>query len=157
MPTPAYRNHAKGSESIGDWQDFTWRQSEGFLVYSNKLVGSCPETRQPRVAEVNRAFELVHGENPDLWRELFYKDDLHPSALGSFLEACVIYCALFREPPVLTAGMLENPASLWSRARRMLPNNEAGRMPTADELMYLCGVAVRSCFSAESSGFDPLV
>merc|ERR1740129_1645042 len=126
MPTPAYRANAQGSASIGDWQDFTYLQSQGFREYATKLATWSPKDRAPRVAEVNRAFELVHGENIELWRDLFHADDFHPSALGSFLEACVISCMILGYMPVLSKDVLEDPSSLWDRARRMLPEPHIG-------------------------------
>mmetsp|Transcript_79949 Transcript_79949/g.222762 ORF Transcript_79949/g.222762 Transcript_79949/m.222762 type:complete len:315 (-) Transcript_79949:395-1339(-) len=149
MPTPAYRTHCKGSARIGDWQDFTRKQSEGFGLYTEKLAALCPAERQPRVADVNRAFATVRDENVELWRDLFHSDDFHPSALGSFLEACAIFCAVFGEEPALPATVLDDPGLLFADARRMLPPPAVGRMPTAEELLYLRGVAVRTWTSAK--------
>lgn len=144
LVTPAYRTHAKGSEVIGDWQDFTWRQSEGMALCAQKLTELCPVEKQPRMVDANRAFEVVHGEWPELWEQLFHTDNFHPSSLGSFLEACVIFCGLFDEAPPLPSDVLEEPGQLWKRARRMLPERAPkGRMPTAEELLYLRGVAMR--------------
>lgn len=154
MSTPAYRTHTKGSEKLGDWQEFTWLQSDGFRVYKETLVQLCPFDRQPKVADVNRAFEIVHGEYPELWEDLFHTDDFHPSSLGSFLVACVLFCAVFEREPSLASALLEDPALLFERARRMLPPPYVGRMPTGDELLYLRGVAVRTFNCAELAGAE---
>lgn len=153
LVTPAYRQHTKNSERLGGWQDFVWLQAEGYRAYAARIFELSPdaraERRPPCFADANRAFEIVRGERPELWQELYYKDGLHPSALGTFLEACVIFCAVFGEAPHVTEGMLEDPASIYARSRRMLPPPDVGRMPTAEELLYVRSVAMRACSSDE--------
>lgn len=142
LVTAAYRLQTKGSEVIGTWEEFTWKQSQGMLDNAARFVELCP-SQQPRTAEANCAFAVVHGERPELWYRLFYKDHFHPSALGSFLQACTVFCAIFQEVPALPPSVLEEPGQLYARARRMLPPPDVGPMPTAEELLYLRGVAAR--------------
>ncbi len=49
------------------------------------------------VAPVGDAWLHVHADHPDmaLWRD----DNSHPTALGTYLAACVFYAAIFRESP----------------------------------------------------------
>eukprot|EP00929_Paragymnodinium_shiwhaense_P106116 TRINITY_DN71262_c0_g1_i1.p1 TRINITY_DN71262_c0_g1~~TRINITY_DN71262_c0_g1_i1.p1 ORF type:complete len:399 (-),score=73.45 TRINITY_DN71262_c0_g1_i1:480-1622(-) len=154
LVTPAYRAAVKRSETIGDWATFAWRQSEGYGLYASHLAARCDKARLPRLADANRAFQLVHGERPELWKELFFDDDFHPSALGSFLQACVIYCAIHGEAPHLSPDVLADPAKLWARARRMLPPPCVGRMPSADELLYLRSVAMRASHADALAGVE---
>mmetsp|Transcript_614 Transcript_614/g.1731 ORF Transcript_614/g.1731 Transcript_614/m.1731 type:complete len:320 (-) Transcript_614:45-1004(-) len=146
LATPAYRERVKGSEEIGTWEDFARKQSEGFGLYQEKLASLVSKERAPLVADANRAFELVHNEDLALWRDLFHVDDFHPSALGSYLQANVIYCTMFGRLPPESYGVPPDAASLFSRARRMLPPNDPpGRMPTVKEMVYLRSVAQRVC------------
>lgn len=147
LVTPAYRAHTKGSEKIGSWEEFAWKQGHGYRRYARQLLDECPDyvdDRGPRLADVNAAFQLVRGEEPELWRELYYEDDFHPSALGSFLEACVIYCAIFGRAPPLPERVLADPSQLFARSRRMLPPPEVGRLPSRGELLYLRSAAMRA-------------
>lgn len=139
MPTPAYRAQVGGSESLGSWEEFTRTQAEGFETYMEKLAPLCSEERQPRLADMNGAFEIVHNERDALWRDLFDEDDIHPSALGSYLAANLIYGAVFGQLPDVAQGIPSDAKTLWARARHM----SEGRLPTRVEMAYLRGVAAR--------------
>ena len=101
--TPAYRAPAKGSEDLGTWREFTAKQTAGYLAYQKALAAALEHppsasvgpssgaaeagaAGRVRLANLNAAFEIVHDENEELWRDLFFHDDYHPSSLGSFLE-----------------------------------------------------------------------
>jgi len=144
LVTQTYRAHCKNSERIGSWEEFTSKQSTGYRRYAEKLTEACSTGLQPRIADANAAFQIVHGERPEMWHDLYYKDNLHPSSLGSFLEACVIYCTIFGRAPPLPEEVLQDPSVMWARARRMLPPPDVGRMPTREEMLYLRDVAVRA-------------
>lgn len=148
MPTPAYRAPAKGSEAIGGWEDFTQKQAEGFRMYAAHLDVLLAGRREARIADVNGAFALVHEERHDLWRDLFFEDDFHPSALGSYLEACVIFSTIFGR----AAPIPHDSKSLFARARRMLPPPAEGRLPTSAEMLYLRSVAARACSVDDGTG-----
>ena len=45
----------------------------------------------PTVAVCNTAYAVVHEERPELWRDLFHTDDFHPSRLGTYLMASVVF------------------------------------------------------------------
>ena len=36
--TPAYRTHAKGSEELGTWEEFSQKQKAGYLEYKEALT-----------------------------------------------------------------------------------------------------------------------
>jgi len=144
LVTAAYREHAKGSDEIGTWEDFTRKQSEGFAMYQERLASLVSKERAPLLADANRAFEIVREEDEALWRDLFHIDDFHPSALGTYLQANVLYCAISGGLPPESAGAPEDAAGLFARARRMLPPKDpVGRLPSAKEMAYLRGVALR--------------
>lgn len=49
------------------------------------------------VAPVGDAWLHVHADHPDM--ALWQDDNSHPTALGTYLAACVFYAAIFRESP----------------------------------------------------------
>ena len=85
LETWAYRAHTKGSDDLGDHAEFTSRLQEGYREYAAALAAALPPEVQPRVAPVGTAFFAVHERRPDMWRELFHTDGVHPSPLGSYL------------------------------------------------------------------------
>jgi hypothetical protein len=110
METPAYRAHVKGSEQLGTWAEFTSSQTAGYEAYRTALdatVGAARDgvetTREmpwgTKVARVNTAYAVVRNERPELWHDLFCDDDFHPSVLGTYMMACLVYCAVFGAPP----------------------------------------------------------
>lgn len=56
------------------------------------------------VAPAGRAWALVRGERPDL--QLFHADGSHPSPLGTYLVACVMYATMANRSPVGAASRL---------------------------------------------------
>ena len=58
-----------------------------FRIYARK-----PNAAASKKSE--QAYAVVHDERPELWGELFHVDDFHPSGLGTYLMACVVYSGL---------------------------------------------------------------
>ena len=144
LQTWAYREHTKGSDDLGDNEEFTRRLSEGYAAYADALARA-PAARA-RVAPAGAAFRSVHLERPELWRRLFHTDGFHPSPHGSYLVACVVHCEVARRAPPAARALPDEPAALWARARRMQPPSEPPLpMPTRAELEYLREVAMRAC------------
>ncbi len=109
------------------------------------------------MADANGAYALVRGEREALWRELYFSDGYHPSPLGSFLQACCVFCAVRGRPPNLDPLTLRAPFSLWGRARFMLPGSEGVslRMPSAEEMLYFAEVAARATLPSPSPSSSP--
>ena len=92
------------------------------------------------------AFTAVHAARPALWHDLFHTDGFHPSPIGSYLEALVIYATIFGVLPLAAVSMPDDPAQLWARARVMQPAGTPPlRLPTTEEMRYLRIVAASVC------------
>ena len=94
---------------------------EGYREYAAALAASLPRETQPRVAPVGTAFSAVRDLRPEMWHELFHTDGFHPSPLGSYLEALVIYSVIFGSLPPTASSVPDKPAQLWAHARLMQP------------------------------------
>ena len=56
------------------------------------------------------AWGLVHQDQPGTWAQL-YGDDVHPSAKGSYLTACVFYDVLYGDSPAQADPVLGQSAA----------------------------------------------
>lgn len=80
---------------------------EGYRRYASLITRA---DRSPIVAPVGRAFRLIYdrdvdaGRNPgdasSLFHRLYDPDATHPSALGTYLAACVVFGSITGETPV---------------------------------------------------------
>jgi hypothetical protein len=52
------------------------------------------------VAPCGAAWQQLKFENPTFWNGLYNSDGSHPSAWGTYLNACIFYATMFRESPV---------------------------------------------------------
>ncbi|EOD23357.1 hypothetical protein EMIHUDRAFT_254981, partial [Emiliania huxleyi CCMP1516] len=64
---------------------------EGYRRYASLIT---TDGRAPIIAPVGSAFELVYGADRDLWYRLYDRDATHPSALGTYLAAIVVYASI---------------------------------------------------------------
>jgi len=69
---------------------------QGYEHYASLITSS---DRRPIVAPVGRAFGLVHDEDYNLFYRLYDPDATHPSALGTYLAACVVYASVTGASP----------------------------------------------------------
>ena len=137
LQTWAYRAPTRGSDDLGDHEQFTSALIDGVRVYQRALAAA--GLAATRVARVGDAFLAVRREDPDLWRALFHTDDFHLSPSGTYLEASVLHATLFGEPPPQAAA---DAGALFDRARVMQPPDEpALPLPTPEEMAYFRRVA----------------
>jgi hypothetical protein len=120
LQTPAYRKRGmRNSDDLGCMDEFTDRIKDGIQEYCEALRGnngtSLPDCR---VAPVGEAVRWLYHNKRDLWEKLYSWDDFHPSPHGTWLQACVLYCTCFREPP----GRYD--AALWRHCRFMQPPDQ---------------------------------
>jgi uncharacterized protein DUF4886 len=83
----------------------TWAyRHEGDGMHSGlvRAYGQLAEVTRGEVAPVGEAFRKVRREKPEL--ELYADDGSHPSKLGSYVAAMVIYGTLFGDGPRGTEG-----------------------------------------------------
>ncbi|MCB9192100.1 MAG: T9SS type A sorting domain-containing protein [Flavobacteriales bacterium] len=52
------------------------------------------------VAPCGAAWQQLKLENPTFWNGLYSGDGSHPSAWGTYLNACIFYATIFRQSPV---------------------------------------------------------
>jgi GNAT superfamily N-acetyltransferase len=155
MEVAAYREQINNSAELGTWADFTAKQDEGYRVYRDALAAALPPAaplHAVRIANVNAAFAAVRGDNEALWRDLYAEDDYHPSAVGTFFQACCVFAALYGRPPRVPEHFLAAPEDMWAGARYMLPPPAKGRMPSREEMAYLAEVAEKVVCGGSGSG-----
>lgn len=58
----------------------------------------CAADLQARIAPVGPAWQAAREACPQL--QLYDQDQIHPSPIGSYLAACVLYATLYRQSPV---------------------------------------------------------
>jgi len=122
METAAYRKHAKGSEELGSWEEFKSSQIAGYRAYSDAIEIASKGyaggvARLPTVVvPVNLAFAAVREERFELWSALFADDDFHPAALGTYLQACLVYAVLFDVAPPPPPPPMQSEASIGGEA-----------------------------------------
>lgn len=58
------------------------------------------EDNNTTVAPCGAAWQQLKFEDATFWNELYSGDGSHPSAKGTYLNACVFYATMFRESPV---------------------------------------------------------
>jgi len=69
---------------------------QGYEHYASLITTS---DRKPIVAPVGKAFRLIHDEDYNLFYRLYDPDATHPSALGTYLAACVVYASVTGASP----------------------------------------------------------
>jgi hypothetical protein len=69
---------------------------QGYEHYASLITTS---DRKPIIAPVGRAFGLIHDEDYNLFYRLYDPDATHPSALGTYLAACVVYASVTGASP----------------------------------------------------------
>jgi hypothetical protein len=114
---------------------------EGYLYYAQVLQEALPESRKPRVAPIGLAFLVVWEENHSFWERLFAEDQYHPTPLGTYLSACVVYATIHRRLPPSSSRFTE---PLFNRSRAMhLSGHQEQPLPTEEEALYLRWIAKR--------------
>lgn len=120
--------------------DYTAAVYEGYADYAATLSPMMDAKHQPRIAPVGNAFAYVFEDKPSMWKKLFHIDEYHPSPHGTYLQACVLHCTMFSNPPPL--ALPTNITTLWERAR-FREGLDVDPIPTFDEAIYLFNVASR--------------
>jgi hypothetical protein len=100
------------------------------------------------VAPVGHAFDAVRRARPDV--PLYAGDRRHPSALGAYLAACVLYAVLYRaEPAGVTADTEQAAVELLLDAERAHGEVLPAHVATAT-LAFLADVAARTVVAWDS-------
>merc|ERR1712228_999130 len=76
---------------------------QGYEHYASLITTS---DRKPIVAPVGKAFRLIHDEDYNLFYRLYDPDATHPSALGTYLAACVVYASITGHTPLTLPSAL---------------------------------------------------
>ena len=143
LQTVAYRKPViKGTDDLGTVAGFTSRLKEGYNYYAKTLE---KHTDDVRIAPAGEAFLWVNEHNEELWNQLFYIDDFHPSPHGTWLEACVLYCTMVGEaPPIFRPEWFETARYMQPPKEEQLP------LPSAEEAEELrktacvvCGISLQ--------------
>ena len=81
-----------------DFSTMSAATARGYQTYAQLLTSlGCSVS----IAPVGRAFELIYRQkNDDLFRRLFVPDQFHPSRIGTYLAACVIFACLTGLSPI---------------------------------------------------------
>jgi hypothetical protein len=155
IQTAAYKSQINNSQDLGNFDEFTDKLSQGYQEYANLINNNNGNgVILAKVAPVGIAVQHIKRNHCDgnddkdnsssLWAKLYARDDFHPSPLGTWLEACVLYCTITGEtPPKYDEGW-------WETARYMQPPDEgtALPLPTMEEATLLADVAWKVCQQA---------
>merc|ERR1711972_572750 len=92
---------------LGTFTDMSDAVIQGYQHYASLITRA---GRSPIVAPVGLAFRLIYdgvlaaGQNPgdsaSLFHRLYDDDATHPSALGTYLAACVLFGSITGQTPV---------------------------------------------------------
>lgn len=131
LQTAAYREKGlKKSDDLGDFEEFSDRLQVGYREYAQfiRTQSSSSTALLPcRVAPVGEAVRWLYRHDPALWQKVYAPDGFHFSPLGTWLEACVLYCTLIHEfPPDL------DPA-WWNKCRRAVRSNKVVVLEQKDD------------------------
>ena len=79
------------------------------------------------------------------WPELIHYDETHPSPKGTYLEALIVYAAIYGKLPTPDIVLSEEGTFLlWKYARRMVPpSHQLKPFPSLTEAKYLYRIASR--------------
>jgi hypothetical protein len=144
MDTHAYWSTTFNVTDLKDIPTFTSLIFEGVNEYALLLEHGLPTHQKPRIAMVGIAYLTIWEEDYSFWQKLFHSDHLHPSPLGSFLQGCILYYALFGTMPDPDVVIRDDMSKLWSRARLMEPAfDPPNPFPTKSEAKYLYQIADR--------------
>lgn len=143
LQTAAYKSSVKDSADLGNFDNFTKLLRQGYEEYTHLLTTDVDPPVPAKIAPVGTAYQRIrqqHGH--DLWSKLYARDDFHPGPLGTYLEACVLYCTLVGEEPPA-----EYNVHWWDTARYMQPPNEGEplQLPTLEEAKLLRDAAIFVC------------
>lgn len=131
LQTAAYREKGlEKSDDLGDFEEFSDRLQVGYREYAQfiRTQSSSSTALLPcRVAPVGEAVRWLYRHDPALWQKVYAPDGFHFSPLGTWLEACVLYCTLIHEfPPDL------DPA-WWNNCRRVVRSNKVVVLEEKDD------------------------
>jgi hypothetical protein len=121
LQTAAYKSTVKDSADLGTFDEFTSKLKSGYYQYVDLIReegkgGDGSICLDARIAPVGLAYQYIKDQyGQDTWAKLYALDDFHPSPHGTFLEACVLYCAITNEYPP------EHDVAWWKTARYMQP------------------------------------
>jgi len=148
LHTAAYRTDLP---MMGSFDQFTANLQEGYQEYAHLLTDYFASQndegqQQPQkalVAPFGMAVANVRQQHPELWKNLYLDDDMHPSPLGTWLEACVLFCTMLpgEEPPIHTPNF-------WKGIRLNSP------IPTQEEAQILWDESLRITTTGSRNGND---
>jgi hypothetical protein len=140
LQTAAYREPVKDSEDLGTVHEFTQLLSAGYQEYADLMEDILPANQKPLIAPVGDAYLYLYEYNREIWQKLFYVDDFHPSPLGTWLQACILYSTITKEaPPIYNADW-------WKEARFMMPRDKVQlAVPTTEEAEVIRTCACNIC------------
>ena len=140
IQTTAYRKPVRNTKDLGSVETWTELLYNGCNEYVQLLKEALPDSQAPRLAPVGNAFFTIYNDNRELWNNLFYTDDFHPSPSGTYLQSCILYCVIENEAPPMY-----HP-DIWKKCRYMQRSNkESLPLPTQDEAAALREYACREC------------
>ncbi len=126
-------------DSYPDFPSMARKTEEGALIYADVLSRHA-RNALVRVAFVGRAFSLVRQRYPEMFPRLYVPDMFHPSRLGSFLAACVIYATLTGYSPCNTSYIPTGCKHDHSLRKRFPPPWEPEKL-SADDAVLLRRIA----------------
>jgi hypothetical protein len=150
---PGFIYHTRDIDDIGTFEAFTRKAARGMFEYKT----TCERTiKDCRIARAGEGFYRIYKEEkerrisaemkPDyvhdytterssFFHSLYQKDGRYYTMMGTWLQACVVYCTILREePPVYSEDFFKN-----SRIKLELPG------PTTEQAEMLRQLAITVC------------
>ena len=141
LQTAAYR---LDNPELGTFEEYTQLLHQGYQMYAKvvtetllSLLGqsskknSKPSSNNKQqastkalVSPVGDAYALVKQRNEGLWEQLYMADGEHPSALGTWLQVCVLYATMLHEEPPTYDPIFWKTGPGRSRTAERLPTHK---------------------------------
>jgi hypothetical protein len=147
LQTAAYSKHIRDIDDLGSFTEFSDKLAAGMQVYQSTCLEVLPDCRIARLGEAVRTLYLQQQQQStkdSLFSLLYQKDGRHFTMVGSWLEACILYCTMTRtDPPVYNAE--------WWKSSRILLYEPAPTPQQAETLRQLAIATCRMDYPPESA------
>lgn len=145
------------SLGFGSFASMTDATAKGYAYYADKVTR---DDRIPLIAPVGRAFQLIHDDSRSLHYRLYNSDGTHPSDLGTYLAACVMFSTMTGETSIGLPSHLglsqDDAADMQLAANRAVFGTTSGPSPPsstqpgniAATTTSIAGVGTGVCYGA---------
>jgi hypothetical protein len=133
----AATNQKYGGQQYGysdEIPQFTASIYEGLYEYIDVLKENLPERQHPIIAKIGLAYLAIYEDDINQYAKLFAEDGIHASQHGTYLFACVLYCAMYGHLPMSVHDEFDVRA-VFFRSRALFGSNTEA--PSLSDANYL--------------------